>query len=439
MSNKESPNVRQRAGENVKGSKGEKLKSSQETKSPKQKKKDGKPAVATVHAPDSAAGGSFLQKLVKRIIVGAILLSVFAFIVLSDHLYISLLVIVIQGVVFREIISLRFKTEEARASKVPWFRTLNWYFFLVSLVYVYGEPMTHYLRPLLPEKWFGQMIQYHLSLSFTLYCAGFVAFILTLRAGKYKFQFTQSAWTLMTLVMIVAQSSVVILNIFDGLIWFLLPSSLIIFNDIMAFFCGVLFGNKIIKKPFLALSPNKTWEGFIGGGICTVIFAFFFAQLLSQYKWFTCPKQDFSIGQLDCIPDPIFAPAAYHLPAALGNLLSKSFGGNWETITILPMQLHAVWFGLFASIVAPFGGFFASGLKRAFGIKDFDSIFPGHGGMTDRMDCQLLMGLCVYVHLHSLVKVGGITVASLLHSAAFLPREQQRELYEKLGQMLLGK
>jgi len=42
----------------------------------------------------------------------------------------------------------------------------------------------------------------------------------------------------------------------------------------------------------------------------------------------------------------------------------------------------------FASLVAPFGGFFASGFKRAFNIKDFGHSIPGHGGMTDRMDCQ---------------------------------------------------
>jgi CDP-diglyceride synthetase len=44
--------------------------------------------------------------------------------------------------------------------------------------------------------------------------------------------------------------------------------------------------------------------------------------------------------------------------------------------------------------VAPFGGFFASGFKRAFNIKDFGHSIPGHGGMTDRMDCQ-------YVHQSS--------------------------------------
>lgn len=52
------------------------------------------------------------------------------------------------------------------------------------------------------------------------------------------------------------------------------------------------------------------------------------------------------------------------------------------------MQLHAVVLAMFASIIAPFGGFFASGFKRGFKIKDFGDSIPGHGGMTDRMDCQ---------------------------------------------------
>lgn len=41
----------------------------------------------------------------------------------------------------------------------------------------------------------------------------------------------------------------------------------------------------------------------------------------------------------------------------------------WKEIAILPVQWHALALGLFASIIAPFGGFFASGFKRAFKLK----------------------------------------------------------------------
>lgn len=58
---------------------------------------------------------------------------------------------------------------------------------------------------------------------------------------------------------------------------------------------------------------------------------------------------------------------------------------------------------IFASLIAPFGGFFASGFKRAFRIKDFGESIPGHGGVTDRMDCQVLMGFFVWVYCGTFV------------------------------------
>ena len=125
-----------------------------------------------VNAPDSAGGASFFQKLLKRIIVGFVLISGFAGIVLSDHLYVSLLVIVVQAVVYKEIISLRFKTEEVKVKKIPWFRTMNWYFFFVSLVYVYGDTFVQYLNPFIPTQIYGFLTQYHMSISFSLYVVG---------------------------------------------------------------------------------------------------------------------------------------------------------------------------------------------------------------------------------------------------------------------------
>jgi phosphatidate cytidylyltransferase len=42
---------------------------------------------------------------------------------------------------------------------------------------------------------------------------------------------------------------------------------------------------------------------------------------------------------------------------------------------IMPVQWHALGLGLFASIIAPFGGFFASGFKRAFKIKVLHRVY----------------------------------------------------------------
>jgi phosphatidate cytidylyltransferase len=66
---------------------------------------------------------------------------------------------------------------------------------------------------------------------------------------------------------------------------------------------------------------------------------------------------------------------------------------------VSPIQFHAVIIATFASLVAPFGGFFASGLKRAMKIKNFGVLIPGHGGMSDRMDCKAIMGIFIYIYL----------------------------------------
>ena len=49
---------------------------------------------------------------------------------------------------------------------------------------------------------------------------------------------------------------------------FIVPVSMIVCNDVMAYMFGFFFG----RTPLIKLSPKKTWEGFIGGGFATVIF-----------------------------------------------------------------------------------------------------------------------------------------------------------------------
>jgi len=69
----------------------------------------------------------------------------------------------------------------------------------------------------------------------------------------------------------------------------------------------------------------------------------------------------------------------YMLPPALEALIRHALKLDIQFIWIAPVQLHALALASFSSLIAPFGGFFASGVKRAFQIKDFGDSIPGHG------------------------------------------------------------
>merc|ERR1719238_276766 len=97
--------------------------------------------------------------------------------------------------------------------------------------------------------------------------------------------------------------------------------------------------------------------------------------------------------------------------------------GEWE---LCSAQMHALCLGLFASFAAPFGGFLSSAIKRAYGIKDFFNLIPGHGGMMDRFDCQFIMFLCTYVH-HRTFCSSAVTVASVLAATARLTPAERLE------------
>jgi hypothetical protein len=102
--------------------------------------------------------------------------------------------------------------------------------------------------------------------------------------------------------------------------------------------------------------------------------------------------------------------AAALIPSALDVMTSK-------------MMLHAVVMSVFASLVAPFGGFFASGFKRAFKIKDFSDAIPGHGGFTDRMDCQIVIGAFAYVYYNYVVNPTGVLDSVLSSICRLTPQE----------------
>jgi phosphatidate cytidylyltransferase len=115
-------------------------------------------------------------------------------------------------------------------------------------------------------------------------------------------------------------------------------------NDTGAYLAGRFFGK---HKLFERISPKKTWEGSIGGGLLTIGVAF----ILSIY--FTNLNQT-----------------------------------NWIVLAIL---------------VAVFGGLgdlVESMLKRSLNIKDSGNLLPGHGGILDRFDGLLLSVPFIYSYLY---------------------------------------
>lgn len=129
----------------------------------------------------------------------------------------------------------------------------------------------------------------------------------------------------------------------------LLPLSVFIFlwtNDTGAYCFGSLLGR---HKLFPRISPNKSWEGSVGGGIVSV--------------------------------------AASQVLACFEPGLSR-----WEW---LGLSLVVVVFGTWGDLVE-------SLLKRQLGIKDSGNILPGHGGMLDRFDSSLLAIPAAVIYIYTL-------------------------------------
>lgn len=134
----------------------------------------------------------------------------------------------------------------------------------------------------------------------------------------------------------------------NGFVW-IYPLAIFLFlwtNDTGAYCFGTLFGK---HRLFERISPKKSWEGSIGGGVLSLVVASvvaYFDQSLNLWQW-------------------------------------------------LGFSLVVVVFGTWGDLVE-------SLLKRQLGIKDSGNILPGHGGMLDRFDSSLLAIPAVAVYLYFL-------------------------------------
>lgn len=117
-------------------------------------------------------------------------------------------------------------------------------------------------------------------------------------------------------------------------------------TDIFAYFTGILFGS---HKLCPVISPKKTIEGSIGGIVlCTICFVLY------------------------------------------GLLLNVCFDASAN------LFLYAV-LGLFASLVSQLGDLIMSAIKRKNNVKDYGTLFPGHGGVLDRFDSVIAVAPVIYL------------------------------------------
>ncbi|XP_075420086.1 phosphatidate cytidylyltransferase 2 [Tenrec ecaudatus] len=357
------------------------------------------------------------------------MIAFFFIIIYLGPMVLMMIVMCVQIKCFQEIITIGYNVYHSY--DLPWFRTLSWYFLLCVNYFFYGETVTDYFFTLVQrEEPLRILSRYHRFISFTLYLTGFCMFVLSLVKKHYRLQFYMFGWTHVTLLIVVTQSHLVIHNLFEGMIWFIVPISCVICNDIMAYMFGFFFG----RTPLIKLSPKKTWEGFIGGFFATVVFGLLLSYVMSGYRCFVCPVEfsnDTNSFTVDCEPSDLFRLQEYTIPGVVQSVI------GWKTVQMYPFQIHSIALSTFASLIGPFGGFFASGFKRAFKIKDFANTIPGHGGIMDRFDCQYLMATFVNVYIASFIR--GPNPSKLIQQFLTLRPDQQLHIFNTLKSHLTDK
>lgn len=126
-------------------------------------------------------------------------------------------------------------------------------------------------------------------------------------------------------------------------------------NDVFALFTGMALGKHKLSPE---ISPKKTIEGSIGGLIASAVFAMLVAWLLDWAQATAGAAQALRIGEAEA------------------------------EFSILGFAIM----GVFAGAMSQIGDLTASLVKRHCGVKDYGTIFPGHGGIMDRFDGILFCG-----------------------------------------------
>ncbi len=174
------------------------------------------------------------------------------------------------------------------------------------------------------------------ELAFLCLAAGAVALAFVAESGRRLWSAAGVLYAGSLLIAIILLRSS-ILRGFEGVMWLF---AVVWSTDIMAYFGGRLIGG---PKLWPAVSPSKTWSGFLVGTICASLAGW------SALRWQLGPAE----------------------------------------VATLPILL----LGWGTAALSQAGDFFESGLKRRFSVKDAGHLIPGHGGVMDRLDGFLVAAI----------------------------------------------
>jgi Cytidylyltransferase family len=138
------------------------------------------------------------SKISRRGLSGFLMFAVFASSVSAGHIYICLLVAVIESLLFRELVRVRYNAYFSRIENtIPLFRTTQWMWFAVAIFYTYGDFVSDVVQSNQSLHYLLKYTQYWPSVSFFLYSSTFVLSIVTLQRDHIRFQINQLCWTIL--------------------------------------------------------------------------------------------------------------------------------------------------------------------------------------------------------------------------------------------------